>query len=381
MKPATIDFVKKRFATYYSETMNGAGAVYAPASIEQREWGFLFFRETTKSGMRRHMAFSAAEDLQMYLKAMTPAHVYYSTAFYAHPSAPQMADKEWLGAELIFDLDADHILHAAYDVMLARVKGELFKLIDMLTEELGFRKNDLQINFSGGRGYHVHIPLMSVRNWSSAERRELTDYISGTGITPEAMFAEGDRAGWKKRFSEAAEEELMRIAALSPEGAQSQLMALPGFTEKNALLFCHTTPTLISKIKQNPSSLKDNKLLKVVLSPENNPAFREKLLARAVQTDEPVTTDIKRLIRYPGSLHGGSGMRVVPVDITNLTDFDPLIDAVVFGETPVTVTTKFPLATPMLGSTYTLEKGTCKVPEALAVFLCCRGLAEYGSDT
>ncbi|HJJ36036.1 MAG TPA: DNA primase catalytic subunit PriS [Methanocorpusculum sp.] len=380
MKPATIDFVKKRFATYYNGNLKGAGAVYTPTSMEQREWGFLFFNESVKSGMRRHLAFSSADDLQTYLKAMTPAHVYYSTAYYAHPSAPQMADKGWLGAELIFDLDADHILHAPYDVMLSRVKDELFKLIDMLTGELGFNRNDLKINFSGGRGYHVHIPLLSVRDWNSSERRELTNYVSGTGITSAVLFADGEYVGWKKRFAEAAEEELARVSALPPADAQSYLMAFPGFTERNALLFTKMIPALTGKLKQNPSSLKDNNLLKAVLNPETNPQFREKLLARAAQADEPVTTDIKRLIRHPGSLHGGSGMRVVPLDLDDLADFDPLVDAVVFGETPVTVTCSFPLEMKMLGNTYTLEKGVNKVPEALGMFLCCRGIAEYGSD-
>jgi DNA primase small subunit len=31
---------------------------------------------------------------------------------------------------------------------------------------------------------------------------------------------------------------------------------------------------------------------------------------------------------------------------------------------------------PMLGSTYELQKGINTVPEAVAVFLCCRGMAE-----
>jgi DNA primase small subunit len=31
---------------------------------------------------------------------------------------------------------------------------------------------------------------------------------------------------------------------------------------------------------------------------------------------------------------------------------------------------------PMLGSTYVLQKGITTVPEAVAVFLCCRGMAE-----
>ncbi|HJJ83244.1 MAG TPA: DNA primase catalytic subunit PriS, partial [Methanocorpusculum sp.] len=94
--------------------------------------------------------------------------------------------------------------------------------------------------------------------------------------------------------------------------------------------------------------------------------------------DEPVTTDIKRLIRHPGSLHGGSGMRVTPIPLEDLDDFDPLIDAVVFGEEPVTVTSKFKVTMPILGNTYEVPEGTSKVPEALAVFLCARGISELG---
>ena len=51
--------------------------------------------------------------------------------------------------------------------------------------------------------------------------------------------------------------------------------------------------------------------------------------------DEPVTADIKRLIRVPGSLHGGSGMLVKKLALSELEMFDPLNDAVIFGNRPV----------------------------------------------
>ena len=127
MKPATLEFLKKRFSAYYNGELKGAGAVFLPTSMPQREWGFLFFSESVKAGMRRHLTFPDETDLSTYLKTMTPAHVYYSTAYYAHPSAATMQEKEWLGADLIFDLDADHIVRGSYDMMLSRVKDELYK--------------------------------------------------------------------------------------------------------------------------------------------------------------------------------------------------------------------------------------------------------------
>jgi hypothetical protein len=45
------------------------------------------------------------------------------------------------------------------------------------------------------------------------------------------------------------------------------------------------------------------------------------------ETDAPVTTDVHRLIRLPGSLHGGSGLRVVPIAPADLARFEPLRDA------------------------------------------------------
>lgn len=101
-----------------------------------------------------------------------------------------------------------------------------------------------------------------------------------------------------------------------------------------------------------------------------------RLKERAALADEPVTTDIKRLIRLPTSLHGGSGFRVTPLSMGELEEFDPLIDAVVFGTRDIQVDLAMPLSMDILGSTYNLKKGVSTVPEALAVFLCCRGVAE-----
>ena len=41
------------------------------------------------------------------------------------------------------------------------------------------------------------------------------------------------------------------------------------------------------------------------------------------ETDAPVTTDIHRLIRLPGSLHGGTGLRVTPLSLEELDGVRP----------------------------------------------------------
>jgi len=376
MKPATLEFLRQRFSAYYSGAIPGAGAGYIPESLTEREWGFLFFTENPRSGMRRHISFTSQEELNSYLKSMVPAHVYYSTAYYTRPAAAQMADKEWLGADVIFDLDADHIVRAPYDVMLARVKEELFKLIDLLTGELGFAKRDLRINFSGGRGYHVHLPLLSVRDWGTAERRELVNYVSGTGLSFDSMMASSKKSGWQVRYHDALADELSRISALPNEDALAYLSGLSGISEKFAAGFLKNITAAQTLLKNDPEKLLENKVVRALANAENEP-FQAGILSRAAQADEPVTTDVKRLIRHPGSLHGGSGMRVVPIALDQLDAFDPLIDAVVFGERNVSIDCAFDLSMPILGSTYKLNAGRNTVPEALGVFLCCRGIAEF----
>ncbi|HJK50815.1 MAG TPA: DNA primase catalytic subunit PriS [Methanocorpusculum sp.] len=379
MKPATYEFLRQRFSAYYNGEVQGAGAVYIPEALTEREWGFIFFSSGSKTaGMRRHLSFSSPEEVHTYLKTMIPAHVYYSTAYYARPGAGQMSDKGWLGADLIFDLDADHIVRGPYDVMLARVKEELFKLIDMLTSELGFFERDLRINFSGGRGYHIHIPTLAVRSWDSTERRELVNYVSGTGLSAESMLAGPARnKGWQKRYRAALLAELDRIAALESDAQAEYLTGFKGISNKFATGFLKNLDATRTTAATIPEKLLENKVIRAITNPENKP-FQDQILAMAAQADEPVTTDIKRLIRHPGSLHGGSGMRVTPLEVDRLDAFDPLLDAVVFGERQVTVECSFPLTMPILGNSYSLSKGLNTVPEALAVFLCCRGIAEIG---
>ena len=372
MKPATLEFVKQRFMEYYQRQN-----IVAPSSLEQREWGFVFFDAGSKLRMRRHMAFMDRQELWAYVKNLVPAHVYYSTAYYQTPSAPTMNDKHWAGADLIFDLDADQIVRGPYAMMLARVKEETVKLIRMLTDELGFSRNHIRVAFSGGRGYHVHVTDIAVRGWGSPERREVIDYICGIGVDPAVMLAPAaaPRIGWRQRYAGALHDHLLWLAGHDPAEATAWLTGLDGISKRAAREFIGGLDALLAK---GPADIRQDRVIRAIVAA---PDFEERVRDTGARADEPVTTDIKRLIRAPGSLHGGSGMRVVPLDIGDLAGFDPLVDAVVFGDREVRVEMKMSFTTSLLGNTYTLKTGIETVPEALAVFLCCRNVAEIaGGD-
>ncbi len=372
MRPATVEFLRQRFGSYYASAQ-----VSAPGALPQREWGFLFFSSRDDPRMRRHVGFGTRDELVDYLRTMAPAHAFFSTAYYDDPAAPTMGAKGWAGADVIFDLDADHIVDprsTPYPVMLARTKEETQKLLAILTAELGFAVSDLQVVFSGGRGYHIHVKADSVRQFSSAERRELINYVCGIGLDPTLLLrtVADPSSGWPGRQRRALGDYLAWLSSLGESGALAHLGAVPDIGKG-----------LANRIWQQRESLAtgagavDRKVLRTLLSPENE-AWRTRLREAGVRADEPVTTDIKRLIRAPDSLHGGSGLRVMTLNPRELDAFDPLVDAVVFGEREVPVEVRRACTVSLLGTDLQLAAGPARVPEAAAVYLCGRGMAEIG---
>ncbi|MEI6294245.1 MAG: DNA primase small subunit PriS [Methanomicrobiales archaeon] len=376
MKAATLEFLRQRFNDYYRRE-----TIIPPSSLSQREWGFVVFDASGETRMRRHIGFGSHQEMGEYVRSLTPAHIYYSSAYYETPGAPTMDAKHWAGADLIFDLDADHIVRGAYEFMLARVREETVKLLAMLTDELGFSEKLIEVVFSGGRGYHIHVKDLAVRGWGSAERRELIDYVCGIGIDPGHVLAVRSPSprGWRRRYIAAMSEYLSWLQGLPVEEAMAELERLDGVGEASAERFLAAAPDMLRKINEGiPVNQNDRVIWPVIQALTSAPdgAFVNRLKEKAALADEPVTTDVKRLIRLPSSLHGGSGFRVTPLSPGELTEFDPLVDAIVFGTKGVMVDCSIKGTMSLLGNTYALEKSTITVPEALAVFLCCRGLAE-----
>jgi len=89
----------------------------------------------------------------------------------------------------------------------------------------------------------------------------------------------------------------------------------------------------------------------------------------AGETDEPVTCDVKRLIRLPFSLHGKTGLKVVSIDIDGLDEFNPLCDAIAFDDDPVMVNVHSTYSIEMNGEHFHLNEGEQEIPLFLAVFL------------
>lgn len=393
MKVLTRNFLISKFRGYYL-----SACLDLPPGFQSREWGLILFDDV---GMRRHKSFLNMSEIIDYVRSMVPAHIYHSAAYYRRPAAPTMKEKDWQGADLIFDLDADHLREAPknYREMLDLVKKETLKLLAFLTADFGLSERNIRVVFSGGRGYHIHVRDPKVLGLGSDERREMLDYLTFRGGDIDRFFIKkvvsGDigtkRAialrcpaecspGWGGRINQAVIQYAESIRSLDDESAIKRLTEIRGIGEVRAadfLKFFRAEQTLKDIREGNLDAFKSSSLLMGIA--------KGHIVESAVQglggeTDEPVTADIRRLIRCPGSLHGGSGFRVTPLTLAALEDFNPLWDAVAFGDEPVSVEMIKPFSTEIRGESYKLVEGRTEVPACAAVFLMARGVAELGQS-
>jgi DNA primase small subunit len=391
-------FLLKSFRKYYKENRP-----IMPDRFTKREFGFMFF---DKQMVQRHMGFPAPEELTKFMISQVPSHSYYSTAYYRKPSAPTMEEKEWLGADLIFDLDADHLEGAdkmTYSEMLDRIKKEMINLTDsFLFSDLGFTEKNVHITFSGGRGYHAHIPSKDVLTLGTYERRELVDYITCTGLNIDWVFP----------YQKVATSQVNTAAGNRTNIAKDRLIPPPeagGWRKRmrEGLMYlvndmCDLDPKLLKRAHPALASYRTSALVKIqddirasrkVLFEKNTMAVlnwnTQELLVKimgesiapslAAEVDKPVTPDIKRIIRLPGTVHGKTGLRVTPITRDDLTNFDPLRDAVPssYSDEPTKITLHKNYEFDMKGEHFSLS-GETEVPEYAAVFLIGRRIADHG---
>ncbi len=370
--------LRRLFARYYSSR-----PVPPPPRFPRREFAFTLFGG---QGMVRHLAFGSASELSSFLAERVPRNAYYSTAYYERPAAPEMGNKGWMGADLVFDLDADHMGRSgSWEELLMEVRRETVRLVhEFLLGELGIPKDSLRVVFSGGRGFHVHVHEREYLRLGPDERREIVLYVKGKELDPKRILRgrlpSPGETGWRGRLARAL---LRLLEGEKPEGVNGRRWrALRRWLEGEAEAVLPDG----SRIRG-----KRGEVLRELVMRAGSPEMlrgREYVLQMAAEmaaseygilaADEPVTTDIHRLIRLPYSLHGKSGFQVRPVPLGELEEFDPLSDAIVDvfrrGEFEIVGLRRFSIR---LGEEeWGVEEGErLKVPAYVFVFMCGYGAA------
>ncbi len=258
LRPGLNNLVRTIFKDYYERA-----SLEIPYDVELREFAYQPF---DSDSYVRHLSFSSEAELRDYIVKNVPLHLYYSSAKYQLPSAKDMEEKGWMGADIQFDLDADHFCKARKfnfcprcgqtvegDVCprdgtqaveyveitrecIERTKEKALDLVEILEEDFDLKP---KVYFSGNRGFHVIVECSGeCALLTSSDRKQIAEYVMGVNVP--RYKGKPEDPGWVGR---------------------------------------------IAKGKGG------------------------------VEIDEQVTTDVKRLVRIPGSLHGKSGLMVKRVDL------------------------------------------------------------------
>ncbi len=394
MMDPSLAFLQQHFRSYYRRN-----PVSYPQRFTSREWGFIFF---SGGFMQRHLGFRTQDEVRDFFLRRPPAHAYYSTAYYERPSAPTMPEKGWRGADLIFDLDADHLAGAdglTFEKMLELVRDQVINLVDdFLRSDFGFTTDQMELYFSGGRGYHVHVHDPKIYDLSAHDRREIVDYITGTGfdinINLRRSAIKKERVGkwtklkyaydplppptapgWRARIRRGLEMQLEEWETLPEERAIKSMTQYKGIGKKGAKKLYQSLyagsgeKRQVEKFRETGRLdylTEDDRLLNAFVTK----ATDEMRVLVEGETDEPVTADIKRLIRVPGSLHGKTGFCVTPVPFEEMDTFEPLLEAVVFSQRPMKVRVVKPFAITLCDERYSYEPDEApqSMPECVAIY-------------
>jgi DNA primase small subunit len=366
------------FQEYYKANV---ATLALPPSMTEREFGFLLFRERV---MVRHKAFQDLQSFATSLLSLTPSDVYYSTAYYQHPEL-EMERKGWLGSDVVFDVDADHIdtpCKETHDMWtcttcketrrgmkplkcpkcggerieekawlcercLIAAKEEVLKLVEFLAQDFGITSEEMHVFFSGHRGYHLHLISDNLKALDDVQRREIVDYVMALGLDPAEQGLYQDLLdnkhayvvgpdltdpGWRGRLARG-------VYQILTEWGRNSLVEL-GFTRGAVVQILNDRDRIKTEWSKKMlwSSFQDK--WKINERVWRNIVERAmSLVALPAKIDTVVTTDIHRLIRMPGTLNGKTGLKATTVSLERLEEFDPFYEPIVFeGKQTVEVT-------------------------------------------
>ncbi len=226
-------------------------------------------------------------------------------------------------------------------------KKEVKRLIEFLIVDLGIRRSDIHIYFSGNNGFHIHVSDSEYIPLDPPARSDIVSYVSGIGFMAESIgvrkgstensafvkFPRGGIAyGWRKRMADN-----LRIDSSS-----------------------------ITKLKH------------IVEQKGGYASFKVELDAMTrdmgVKIDPQVTTDVHRIFRMPGTINSKSGL--AKTKCNDLDTFNPFTDACLLGNGKVSIKVKAPVKLKLKNESFNISKESAELPAFAAVYLICKGLAD-----
>ncbi|ACJ17267.1 eukaryotic-type DNA primase, small subunit [Thermococcus onnurineus NA1] len=317
------EVTKEERVLYYKAEWNAKKLPrFLVEKLENREFGF---DHTGEGPSDRKNVFMDVRDLEDYIKATAPYAIYSSVALYEDPKGMS----GWLGAELVFDIDAKDLplrrcghIHEhgkVCPICLGDAKELARDTLVILKEDFGFE--DVHVVYSG-RGYHIRVLDDWAIQLDSKSREKILAYISAAEeVTFEdiqsrkIMLSSGYFRVFRLRFgyfiARANENHLLNIGLRKGQVKkilESRDEIYEGFVRKGLLTAF-------------PQGIGYKTLARLfALSSTFSKAY----------FDGRVTVDVKRILRVPSSLHSKVGLVATYIgsDERKLEKFNPFRDAV-----------------------------------------------------
>ncbi len=369
----------------------------------------------------RHLGFKSKDLLLNEIVTNVPHSVYHSSAFYEFPIARRMIEKNWQGAELVFDIDADHLdIHCAdnhdawmcsnpecehkgtgrppekcpecegdsfssfkwlCDRCLERAKRDTVKLYDkFLLKHFGIDEDKTILNYSGHRGYHIRVNDPKIHELDSNARSEIARYITGDGLSS-SITSKGNL-----RVIPTGELRSWQLPSIARRIADAMIAFIDNldFYEGNDRWLKYLVEgkkDAIDGLSRNPPILSYK--VKGIGVKSWQEIVEQAITFYNAEIDLPVTHDIHRVIRLIGSLNGKTGFTVNHLTRDQLDDFDPFADPLAFAnnqsiklripEMRFSVP-EFRIGDDLYGPYNNTNE---ELPMPAAVFLMCKGMASY----
>ncbi|MFH1895189.1 MAG: DNA primase small subunit domain-containing protein [archaeon] len=398
-----VDFLQKKFSSYYKTVF-----VDSVPEPERREFGYGVFG---KKIIARHLSFSSAKEFNSFLREQAPFFVSYSPALYEFPENRPMERKNFIKSDLIYEFDADDIKtsckekHDSWKCLECRAEGkgliekcpscgnsvettewvcencleatkkQSLKLIGILEEDFGFDEG-ISVNFSGSKGFHIHIKSEKIQDMKQSARIELLDFLTAKDLDLEELGfvysnkkmlcpKEDDAFGWSKKL-------LSVLRKLIEEDNSEKISAL-GNARTSAIKKLLEKKDLILKGMQNgflfPVTADSKKFWNTLLF---NLAESEKLFV-----DRQTSMDLAKIIRVPNTIHGSTGLLAVQLKKERLKEFNALNESIIFSSNPLKIfvekAPEFTLGSECFGP-FNSEQAI--LPEFAAVYLLARNSAK-----
>jgi DNA primase small subunit len=386
------NFIKE----YYSTHKN---SILIPQPIKEREYGFAIGPNRL---MTRHKGFQDESGIRYFLSTEAPLDAYHSVAFFRDPTA-NMDEKGLKGADLFFDIDADHIdpnLGRESTVWICescntagtdpqqlcptckrRVKqitfpnvssieasrNETTKLMRILRDEFGLPEDKTNVHFSGNRGFHVYVCSDNVKNLGQDARKEILDYIIQPPSQMNIILVRGGSDIFLTRLGLPG-----RILGEIKEMLRDQQFLSGLFGTRLARKIDRRLQEIFSELDVG----KLNALIKVMTISRFEILFKQALIRNMVKVDPVVTTDLHRLVRMPGSINSKTGLPKKEVDLkresaksilSNMCLHEDLVKVL------IRIAPKIEIGNSSFGP---YENVITDLPSGIAVLLVLKGVAE-----